>query len=106
MIWAYRKENYEEEKKEVEPETLNSLEETMRSITTYSEETLRAEEEKRKEEEERKKKEEEEADPITKVETMSRKNLIQEKNHIKKSAADEYFEKTKNMANDILKPLK
>jgi len=30
--------------------------------------------------------------------------MIQAKNHIRKSAADEYFEKTRKIANEILKP--
>ena len=101
MIWAYRKNDYQEEKKEFKGETLNYLDDTMNTITTYSEEALKAIE---KQKEEEKKKEEEDIDPITKIELESRKKMIQEKNHMQKSAADEYFEKTKKMANEILKP--
>jgi hypothetical protein len=104
MIWAYRKNDYKVEKKEFVPEVLNSFDATLESVTVYSEQALE-EIKKRKEEEEKKKREEEdEKDPLAKIELESRKKIIQEKNHIKKSAADEYFEKTRMVANEILKP--
>jgi len=108
MIWAYRKNNYKEEKAEVKVDTLNSLDDTLKTITVYSDALQRQmeEEEKRKaEEEEAKRKADLEKDPIKKLDLLqSRKTVIQNKNHIKKSAADEYFEKTKGVANEILQP--
>lgn len=104
MIWAYRKNDYKEEKPKVEAQNLNTLEDTLKTITVYSDALIK------EQEEEKKKKEEEEAekaanDPLAKMELLqSRKTVIQNKNHIKKSAADEYFEKTKTMGNEILKP--
>ena len=104
MIWAYRKNDFQEVKKEVKTETLNSFDATLRSITTISEATIKAEEEKKRKEEEEEAAKQKAADPLADYEVQSRKKLIQNKNHIKKSAADEYFEKTKFMGNDILKP--
>ena len=106
MIWAYRRNNYEEEKPKVELQSLNSFDETMKSITTYSEAAQKELEEKQKAEEEKIKQDEEAKDPLLKIETESRKKMMQDKNHIKKSAADEYFERTKNIANEILQPKK
>lgn len=104
MIWAYRKNDYTEEKPKVETMTLNTFDDTLNTITTYSEAAKKQIEEKKKAEEEKKKEEENNKDPLLKIETESRKKMMQDKNHIKKSAADEYFEKTKNMANEILQP--
>ena len=101
---AYRKNDFQEVKKEVKTETLNSFDATLRSITTISEATIKAEEEKKRKEEEEEAAKQKAADPLADYEVQSRKKLIQNKNHIKKSAADEYFEKTKFMGNDILKP--
>lgn len=106
MIKVFRRENTEMEKKEIESQPLNFFDDTMKSITTYSEEAKKEIEEKQKAEEENKKKEEEKQDPLLKIETESRKKMMQDKNHIKKSAADEYFERTKNVANEILQQKK
>ncbi len=108
MIWAYRKNDYKEEKAEVKMETLNNLDDTMKTITVYSDNLQKQMEEearKKAEEEEARRKAEEENDPLAKIDLLqSRKSVIQNKNHIKKSAADEYFEKTKGVANEILQP--
>ncbi|MCQ2249830.1 MAG: hypothetical protein MJZ66_01835 [Bacteroidales bacterium] len=108
MIWAYRKNDYKEEKEEVKQETLNSLDDTLKTITVYSDirqKELEEEEKRKIEEEEARKKAEAESDPLAKIDLLqSRKSVIQNKNHIKKSAADEYFEKTKNVSNEILQP--
>ncbi len=106
MIWVFRRDPNKAEKKKVEPQPLNFFEDTINSITTYSEEAKKEIEEKQKAEEEKKKQEEEAQDPLLKIETESRKKMMQDKNHIKKSAADEYFERTKNVANEILQPKK
>ncbi|MCQ2252013.1 MAG: hypothetical protein MJZ61_01040 [Bacteroidales bacterium] len=104
MIWAYRKNDYKEEKPEVESQTLNNLDDTLKTITTYSDELIKEQEEQKKAEEQAEA-EKLANDPLAKMELLeSRKHMIQNKNHIKKSAADEYFEKTKNVANEILQP--
>ena len=105
MIWAYRRHDYKEEKRTFNPEILNCLDDTMKTVTSYSEDYLK--DLQHKEEVEKKKLEEEERqkDPLAKIDALtSRAKMIQAKNHIKKSAADEYFEKTRMVANEILKP--
>ncbi len=105
MIWAYRRNDYKAEQRTFTPEALNSLDDTMKTITSYSQEYLK--DLQQKEEQEKKKNEEEERQkkPLAKVEALtSRAKMIQAKNHIRKSAADEYFEKTRKIANEILKP--
>ena len=106
MIWVFRREPKKTETVTVEPQKLNFFEDTMRTISTYSEAAQHEIEEKQKAEEDKKKQEEETKDPLLKIETESRKKMMQDKNHIKKSAADEYFERTKNVANEILQPKK
>ena len=98
MIWAYRRNDYKEEKKHFETEPLNSFDITLKTISVTTEKN--AEEEPVKTEEGK----DETQNPLTEIELESRKKMIQKKNHIKKSAADEYFEKTRKMANEILKP--
>lgn len=102
MIWAYRREPKKKEQETVETPPLNFLDDTMKTITTYSEAAQHEIEEKQKAEEDKKKQAEETKDPLLKIETESRKKMMQDKNHIKKSAADEYFERTKTVANEIL----
>ncbi|MBP5682240.1 MAG: hypothetical protein J6X05_03225 [Bacteroidales bacterium] len=104
MIYAFRRKPKEKVQEKIETPDLNHFEDTLKSITTYSEDALKEMEEKQKEEEEKKKQEEDTKDPLLKIETESRKKMMQDKNHIKKSAADEYFERTKNVANEILQP--
>lgn len=106
MIYAYRRNPKEKAKEIHEPQTLNFFDDTIKTITTYSEAAQKEMEDKQKEEEEKKKQEEDAKDPLLKIETESRKKMMQDKNHIKKSAADEYFERTKNVANEILQPKK
>ena len=106
MIYAYRRKPKEESKEEPKPQSLNAFDETLKSITTFSDEAKKELEDKQKAEEDKKKQEEEDKDPLLKIETESRKKMMQDKNHIKKSAADEYFERTKNVANEILQPKK
>ncbi|MBQ5454118.1 MAG: hypothetical protein IKO99_03170 [Bacteroidales bacterium] len=101
MIWAYRKNDYKTTKREFKTEVLNSLDSTLETITVHTggaaalgqnqPDTDGSQEEK---------------DKTSEIELESRKQIIQEKNHIKKSAADEYFERTKKMANEILQPKK
>ena len=106
MIWVFRRDPNKAVKEKTEPQPLNFFEDTIKSITTYSEAAQKEMEEKQKAEEDKKKQEEEKQDPLLKIETESRKKMMQDKNHIKKSAADEYFERTKNVANEILQPKK
>ena len=106
MIVAFRRKTKEEVKEAAEPQTLNALDDTLKTITTFSDEAKKELEEKQKAEEEKKNQEENDKDPLLKIETESRKKMMQDKNHIKKSAADEYFERTKNVANEILQPKK
>ena len=106
MIYAFRRTPKEKVKETHEPQSLNFFEDTIKSITTYSEEAQKEIEDKQKAEEEKKKQDEDAKDPLLKIETESRKKMMQDKNHIKKSAADEYFERTKNVANEILQPKK
>ncbi|MBR4324687.1 MAG: hypothetical protein IKP73_04060 [Bacteroidales bacterium] len=106
MIYAFRRNTDSKEKEKVETQPLNSFDDTLKSITTYSEAAQKEMEEKQKAEEEKKKQEEDAKDPLLKIETESRKKMMQDKNHIKKSAADEYFERTKNVANEILQQKK
>ena len=106
MIFVYRRKPKEDLKETPEPQSLNAFDETLKSITTFSDEAKKELEEKQKAEEENKKREENDKDPLLKIETESRKKMMQDKNHIKKSAADEYFERTKNVANEILQQKK
>jgi hypothetical protein len=106
MIYAYRRNPKENVKEINEPQPLNFFDDTIKTITTYSEAAQKEMEDKQKAEEEKKKQEEDAKDPLLKIETESRKKMMQDKNHIKKSAADEYFERTKNVANEILQPKK
>ncbi len=104
MIWAYRRNDYKEKKPQVAPQNLNTLDDTLKTITVYSDAMIKEQEEEQKKKAEEEKKEKDN-DPLAKMELLeSRRTVIQNKNHIKKSAADEYFEKTKNVANEILKP--
>ncbi|MBQ3656006.1 MAG: hypothetical protein II956_04045 [Bacteroidales bacterium] len=98
MIWAYRKNDYKEEKKEFKSDILNSLDDTLETITVHTDGAGTVVEAPKNDEQEK--------DKTTEIELESRKKIIQEKNHIKKSAADEYFERTKKMANEILQPKK
>lgn len=102
MIWAYRKNDYVEEKPKVAQETLNSFDETLRTITTIQGQDATTTQETTAAQDEAAETPEAKSD----IELQSRKQVIQNKNHIKKSAADEYFEKTKNVANEILQPKK
>jgi hypothetical protein len=106
MIYAFRRNPNKTEKEKVEPQPLNAFSDTLKTITTYSEAAQKEMEEQQKAEEDKKKQEEDNKDPLLKIETESRKKMMQDKNHIKKSAADEYFERTKNVANEILQPKK
>lgn len=98
MIWAYRKNDYKETKKEFKREVLNSFDDTLNSITVHTDGAGAVVEAPKPDAEEK--------DKTSEIELESRKKIIQEKNHIKKSAADEYFERTKKMANEILQPKK
>lgn len=98
MIWAYRKNEYKETKREFKSEVLNSLDDTLNTITVHTDSAVSVEEDIKTESSEN--------DKVSEIELESRKQIIQEKNHIKKSAADEYFERTKKMANEILQPKK
>jgi len=106
MIYAFRRNPNKTKQEKMEPQSLNSFDETIKSITSYSEAAQKELEDRQKAEEEKKKQEEDAKDPLLKIETESRKKMMQDKNHIKKSAADEYFERTKNVANEILQPKK
>ena len=99
MIWAYRKNEYKETKKEFKSEVLNSFDATLNSITVHTDDAVSVVEDEETDSQEEK-------DKTSEIELESRKKIIQEKNHIKKSAADEYFERTKKMANEILQPKK
>ncbi len=106
MIKVFRRDLNKVEREKVEPQAVNSFDETMKTRSTFADDAKKEIEDKQKAEEEKKKKEEESQDPLLKIETESRKKMMQDKNHIKKSAADEYFERTKNVANEILQPKK
>ncbi len=107
MIWAYRRSGFEDVKPKEEAKlSLNNFDDTLKTITTYTAEAQKEIEEKEKAAQEKTQEEENAQDPLLKIETESRKKMMQDKNHIKKSAADEYFERTKTVANEILQKKK
>ena len=104
MIWAYRKNDYQEEKPQVETVELNCLNDTLMTITSKPGRMPAAEELESKPQDGVPTSEDQSNKPEKEEVLVSRKKMIQTKNHIKKSAADEYFEKTKGVANEILQP--
>ena len=71
MIWAYRRNDYKAEQRTFTPEALNSLDDTMKTITSYSQEYLKDLQQKQEQEKKKNEEEERQKDPLAKVEALT-----------------------------------